>query len=191
MPSLHNRKTGEGKAPRSRCMRALRGEGFQFRSNQGGEHGPRIVTSWVVAQVCKDEIDVVYHGESYHILVCDLDVAQHELVMGSPRMLEGDGPVFYETKKMRDGWISGMNMAAHYPRPPSCRLPALSLPYPAGPQVCQEGGAARSCWMHTLTGLSPKVDINSCFRAPSPHAVRLMSFHTNGGWVDNERAKQY
>jgi hypothetical protein len=81
-------------------MRALRGEAFQFHSSQGGEHGRRIVTCrpWVVAQVCKDEIDVVYHGVSSHILACELDVARHEPVMGSLWMLEGDGPMFYETK---------------------------------------------------------------------------------------------
>ena len=100
MPSFHKRKTGEGQAPRSRCIRALRGEAFQFRSSQGGEHRPRVVTCrpWVVAQLCKDEIDVVYHGVSSHILACELDVARHEPVMGSLGMLEGDGPMFYETK---------------------------------------------------------------------------------------------
>jgi hypothetical protein len=65
---------------------------------------------------------------------------------------------------MRDGWISGMNMAAYYPRPPA-DFPLARFHIPLGHRSVRRGSCEIMLDAYTYSGLSSKVDINSCVSA--------------------------
>ena len=164
MPSFHKRKTGEGQAPRSRGL--CEGMHFSFVLAKEGstDDAPSPVDPGSSRRFVKMRSTLSIMGRvliSSLVSLTSPGMSQSWDLLGFSRATD---PCSMK-QKINEGWLDKWNKYGHALCSSSCRFPARSLPYPAGPQVRQEGSCEIMLDAYTYSGLSSKVDINSCASA--------------------------